>query len=572
MNYVVSVPDRFTSTSLCDKRRFKVFEFSSRSLDALLKEFEEYKKFTDAIIETISTVSKFHIPGSVLFMTQDFTKSLGIRWLEMRQGANTCPHCHLPGKKNGSVRGKTKFTCYHAELHDDGKVHSFNPDTSFEAQVFWYIGTVISLAHIAMGITEKNIAKMLTISKIIVEEAVKIGARTVEFEKLRVRSVDVVIYIDESGAFFRGALIAALINGKVHVKLAAVPTNLDLKLFFEGLKEIVDSENAVVITDGKPDYVALVRNAWPDAIHVAQFHDRDVLGQVHVYFRYEGEDYTLRMPWDIFITTEAKERIFLPAEVEEVPHSRKMQIGRYRVSRLKLFDRLVLYPYRPKPSRNTSKSSKRSDESTSERVVEKGVEMTEFYLQEERNQDARGVRTRGKARCIAEVDVKKWREHPIIAHALQRIEPIFSGKHITSNPVENVFSVLKPLMYIHRTEKNVMDLARVILFFFSLRSLTWYRLLSEIVRNLPFSVFLEEFRKRRACTRKRKRVEVRRNGIYDIVYVRRYENREVITERRIVVQSIRKIGNRIYVYAFCMLRNARRKFLASRIIRIKEVK
>lgn len=572
MNVSISVPDRLTSASFCDEHRFKVLDFSPRSLDSLFKEYAEYRKFVDVITETISTIAKHPLPESIHLMAQNFTKSLGIRWLELRQSANTCPHCHLPAKKNGSVNGKQKFTCYHSESHDDGKIHSFNPDTSFEAQVFWYLSTVMSLAYIALGMTEKNIAKALTIPRFIVEESVKTGARTLKLEKFKVKDMDAVLYIDESGAFFKGVIIAARINGKIHVRLAAVPVNLDLKLFFKELKEIVESKNVVVVTDGKPDYVALVRNTWPNAVHVAQFHEKDVLGQVHVYFMYDGVEHTLRTPWDIFIRTEIKNSILLPAEVDEIPHGKSTRIGKYRLEKVQLFDSRVLYPYRPKPGRNPKKKKKNEEEGTSERVVEKEeVEVSEVLLPKERKQRIKSGTERRRARCIAEVDVKKWREHPIVAYGLRRIEPIFSGKHITSNPVENVFSILKPLMYIHRTERNIMDLARVILFFFSLRSLTWYQLLIRIVQSMPLSVFLEEIKKRRACTRKREKVEVIRNGIYDIVYVKVEGRKKTVTKRRIVVQSIRRVGRKTYIYAFCMLRNAHRKFLASNIIRIKRV-
>ncbi len=571
----IYVPNRFTSEEFCDSSKFKLLDYSPRSYHKLLQEFNEYQQFVNAITETISSVAKTSLTDNIMFMIRDFTESLGIRWLKLRHNANICPHCHMPAKKNGSAHGKPKFTCYNTKSHDDGKIHSFNPDTSFEARVFWYISTIVSLAHIAMGVTEKHISMMLAIPKLIVEESVKIGARTFKLEHFRVHNSDAetatVIYIDESGAFFRGALIAARIGDKIYVRLATVPTNLDLKLFFDELKKIVDSANIVVVTDGKPDYVALVKSTWPDAIHVAQFHDRDVLGQVHVYFKYEEKDYTIRMPWDVFIRTEVMENVILPASTDVVPHGRKTQIGKYRVTKVKLFDKTVLYPYRPKSSRTSKPKERGVKKKTSEGGVEPKRELQEIYIPRSRNPEEVKIRTSGRAVCIASVEVSRWREHPIIAHALTRIEPIFSGKHVTSYPVENVFSILKPLMYIHRTEKSVLDLARVILFFFSLGSLTWYQLLNEIVKQLPFSLFLKEFGKRRACTRKRETVKVHRNGIYDIEYVRLYGGKEVRTRRRIIVQSIRKKGNRIYIYAFCMLRNERRTFLASRITQIKEV-
>ncbi len=99
------------------------------------------------------------------------------------------------------------------------------------------MSTIIALVHIAMGVTEKHISEMLTIPKLIVEECVKIGARTFELEHFRVHNSDAetatVIYIDESGVFFRGVLIAARIGDKIYVRLVTVSTNLDLKLFFD---------------------------------------------------------------------------------------------------------------------------------------------------------------------------------------------------------------------------------------------------------------------------------------------------------------------------------------------------
>jgi len=481
-----------------------------------------------------------------------------------------CPICKNLCHTNGSVEGRSKFTCSN-ESHDEA--HNFTINTCFERIYFRWQCSIFALKLLGQGNSLKGIRKLTGITRHFLDLVISTTskhAREKGILREKIKGDFLAVYLDGTYVL-RGCTLIAKVRNQIFWRCTTAEDSETIRNLLFELKEVVSVNNLIFVTDGLKNYVKPIQELFPDAIHVRHFHN--TWDDIFIHFGHEGIRYTLHTKSDIFLPSGEKQVIFwegtkfflnrkskkkskeqkdplkeLMVILDQIYYlnnwdGKKMQ--RFSIWLSRVSDSIIADELSPEIEQMVKKAVIPENMPLKFRkLVRLRIKEFEFNIRNRRkkyryHQESNNVERLAKG-DISDV-VNKY---PFLQKILDILKKEFDGKHITSNPVEGVHSIFQPYLHMHRTLKGNSRLMELILYIlYSGRS---------IEEILPFETFLSM----EIC---REQIErIRSDRMYFIKYTDRHRN---TTERIIEVIDIEK-G---YVWAFCRLRNEVRKFKKNRI-------
>jgi len=359
----------------------------------------------------------------------------------------SCPYCKNKERVKcvGSNKRMKKFKCS-SPTHNN-KVY-FSTSTSYEAIEIYREAMVRNLCLLThtnsdvLGIRQYNES-----SKYFVEYAFEALYEFITKEinqpqlKINKNMGIVTIFFDLSGSMLskNKAIILAKIEDKVIFEIVSHSNYLSTNSIISSIKRklrVSKKTQIVFVTDGERCYVDPIKQYFPNAIHIRQFHKQSCRGIIYVHFKYKKYDYTIRCLWNC-VLEEGK-----PSK--DVVKQRRLKAQR----------------------RMNDKERKKEaiySELSKEVIVWKGT----VYL-------PRGVRRLLKGRkklknpshrpekqntsspdtpeLIFKGSLEEAKKLKVMQYCLKILKKIFGGLYITSNIVETIFNV-KNKFADHKTMK-----------------------------------------------------------------------------------------------------------------------
>ena len=488
--------------------------------------------------------------------------------LDCSKGLCSCPTCenneHVVYK--GTHRGRRKFAC-HNPNHDP--VY-FSTSTSFEAIEFYQDAMAENLALLMQANTVVDgIRKLNETSKHFVEFALeRLYQYIVEEAKQPATMIEddtdiVTIFCDFSGSGLARskAIILAVINGTPVFEIVTTSNYLSAHQLLAAVKERlrVSEETLVVfVTDGERCFIGPIKHYFPNSTHIRQFHKRSCRGMIYAHLTYEGKEYTVRCLWDYVLD-------------EGTPSS---DVLRKREQRAK--------------KRLDSKEM-----ATQARYTElsKDVMVWEGTVHAPRGVRRRLPQRLGKKEASAQQgkrntpppdtsllifrgSLEEAKKLPAFSHCFSVLKRVFGGLHITSNIVENVFSV-KSKLKVHRTMKFGERMLVCLLHAnFALKDLSKEELHEFLKRDVITVDFIRNYvlygsglqvnkpiQPSFIDTIKEAMVTKKRLVIHYCDRFKRHTSR-IITPKRILLCAYNKTTQ---IEAYCHLRGAKRTFYLERM-------
>jgi len=483
-----------------------------------------------------------------------------------------CPECKAPAHSNGSVHGIQRFTCFES-VHP--KPHSFTINTSAEHSLFLYFCALRTLEYLGQGMPLEGIQRIMGVTRWFTELVISAAAEQLKDRDFGKISKDfIVVYIDGVYAV-RGCIIVAKIRDKILWKCCEGEDYQSIKSHLLQLKDCIDAETIMFVTDGLINYVDAVREVFPDAIHVRHFHS--TIEDILVHFPYEDDLYTLHMKWDIFIEGGRKNvtlwkgiKYLLDRKKEKKKRDKRANIVRLReiVESInkhgrrwdgRLMQRFSVRVDRVADEVISGKTDVKNLQDVLSKIEWNLVSLKFRHRLQERiyvvyvridRKELKWIQRKRKKRVeklyMGELsDVAE--KYPQIDHVLGIMRKEFEGKHITTNPVEGTNSHFLPLLRTHRSEKGTQRLINVILHLrFSLHALE---------HALHIDMFKTSIIKRNQY------IGIEIGKPYWIKY---RDNSNRVTTRRIHILSF---DGKKRIDAYCYLRNESRTFRRDRIIK-----
>lgn len=221
----------------------------------------------------------------------------------------SCPICkskeHV--KYVGTNKGMRKYRC---DRPLDHKQRYFSTSTSYEAIEIYREAMVRNLCLLTH--TNSNVRGIRLYnesSKYFVEYAFEALYEfiTKEINQPHIKidkNLDLVtIFFDLSGSMLakNKAIILAKINGKIIFEIVSHSNYLNTNSIVSSIKarlRISKKTQVVFVTDGERCYVDSIKQYFPNAIHIRQFHKQSCRGIIYVHFKHKKQEYTIRCLWD----------------------------------------------------------------------------------------------------------------------------------------------------------------------------------------------------------------------------------------------------------------------------------
>ena len=481
-----------------------------------------------------------------------------------------CPICQNLCHTNGSVEGRSKFTCSN-ESHDEP--HHFTTNTCFERIYFRWQCSIYALKLLGQGNSLKGIRKLTGVTRHFLDLVVSAASKETQEKGIlrkKIKQDFLAVYIDGTYVL-RGCTLIAKVGKQIFWRCTTAEDSETIRNMLLELKDVVSVTNLIFVTDGLKNYVKPIAELFPEAIHVRHFHNtwEDIL----IHFGHEGERYSLHVKSDVLLPSGNKQitlwkgpkyslnRKSGKKQKKEKDPLKELMVTLDQVYTLskwdgKLMQRLSMWMNRVSDAIIDGKLPKESEQAVIDaihpekmllkfrKLVRLRIEGFETKIRNREKTYHFHAKTETVER-LAKGDVSDIVDkYPFVRGVLDILEKEFAGKHITSNPVEGVHSIFQPYLHMHRTLKGNSRLMELILhILYSGKSL------EEI---LPFEAFLSAEISRVSG----ERMFPGRN--YFIKYSDKYGNR---TERLVEVIEPEK-G---YFWVFCHLRNEVRKLKKSRI-------
>ena len=206
-----------------------------------------------------------------------------------------CPSCGNRGVRKGSTTGYRKNCKNRVQKYRCIRCgRSFNQNTSLEA-----LEKLVEKARKAFGkMVFGRIVDASRESGISLNTLYTLIDKALETKPRRIRADRPIIYIDDSG-FGRYCMIGVKAGTHVFIFLLPSINYLTAKTALRYVRRYLGCIDPVVVSDGAKCYIDAVRNIFPDAIHVRQFHRKR--GVVYIHFRHLEQVYTLIVRWDVFL-------------------------------------------------------------------------------------------------------------------------------------------------------------------------------------------------------------------------------------------------------------------------------
>ncbi|KXB00027.1 hypothetical protein AKJ42_01975 [candidate division MSBL1 archaeon SCGC-AAA261C02] len=446
--------------------------------------------------------------------------------------------------------------------------------------------------------TYEGIAKYLNISKHMVELSVQTLLDYLGDNGKKSIIVDddlVVVYADFSGTRVsrQASVIMSRVGDVVAYQVCCEMNYLTAWNFVRGLKrtlEVSDDATVIFVTDGETAWIDPIRSFFPDAVHVRQFHSRNSKGLIYVHVPYDGEVYTVRVPWDVVLDecepneealrmrrrrklegsgssrsrgddwTELSDEIIVWKGVVRYPRGRRKRKGATVAGAMDEGKKAL----EPEEDREKNGSEGSSDDSE----VSEGTSKKDPCGREE-GDIAPGI---DGPKRIFRGNLEDALEIPVVRRAFSILVALFGGLYITSNVAESLFNV-KPALKSHRTVKSGDAFVQLLLF------------LRTKVRKWDRERIKSFFRDEVVTLGRLRKVSVRRKGLHGDevdpkeVVLDAYDQRKPVTiyykdgngRRTSRMIEPRKIGTDPYtgmkrVKSYCHLRRAERTFLLDRVV------
>lgn len=199
-----------------------------------------------------------------------------------------CPRCKGPAHTWGSNTAdpdlwNKSFLCQNCG-------YRFSLRNSVEYILFTIEWSLKGIHLLALGIPEMRIQAEWGIPRHLLE-----AIRATLIEKLQLPEPEkteylvAVLIID--GVYPNGLSRLIVIVGNQIFWMNAGESELEIQILLSYVKRYVTAKQWIVISDGKPEYIAPVRSVFPECVHIRHFHD--TWKEVLIHFPHQGEIYTL---------------------------------------------------------------------------------------------------------------------------------------------------------------------------------------------------------------------------------------------------------------------------------------
>ena len=218
-----------------------------------------------------------------------------------------CPICQNLCHTNGSVKGRSKFTCSN-ESHD--KTHNFTINTCFERTYFRWQCSIFALKLLGQGNSLKGIRKLTGITRHFLDLVISTTSKHSREKGIlrdKIKQDFIAVYLDGTYVL-RGCTLIAKVGDQIFWRCTTAEDSETIRNLLLELKEIVFVDNLLFVTDGLKNYVKPIQELFPDAIHVRHFHN--TWEDIFIHFGHEGIRYTLHTKFDIFLPSGEKQVIF----------------------------------------------------------------------------------------------------------------------------------------------------------------------------------------------------------------------------------------------------------------------
>lgn len=271
--------------------------------------------------------------------------------------------------------------------------------------------------------------------------------------KIDIKDTDdiITIFFDSSGSRIikNKGIILAKINDQILFEIISGSNYMNSYEFVEAIKntlKIPNKTKIVFVTDGDIMFVDPIKDYFPDAIHIRQFHKTNSRGLIYIHLKHDSKDYTIRCLWDLVLNEgkpsektikmrERKERVRLQCK--------ERALGTPKAEYSELSKEIIVWEgtiYCPRGKRKRIRNKTKKEEKTIREI--KGGKHDEVITL---RCDAAKLIYRGNLEEALKIDV--------MGLCFDIIKKIFAGVYITSNIVETLFN-FKSQFSAHRTIKN----------------------------------------------------------------------------------------------------------------------
>ena len=356
----------------------------------------------------------------------------------------SCPLCKLNEFviKNGSKDGIPKYIC---KNHD--RPFHFLVSGSYEA-IEIYRETMIKFLSqfVSFNASTRGATLYNEMSKYFVEFSLEqfndfILKKSGHTEKMVLTMGTVIIFFDIAGCALtkNKAIILAKINGDFVFDVVSTSNYLTTHQFLAKIKEkfnIEANQTVIFVTDGETCFVDSIRNFFPNAIHIRQFHKKSCKGIVYMHLRHYNKLYTIRVLWDVVLNEgEASEHTKRMREYKakrklEGQQNEKKELYSELSKNVMIWEGTVYLPrgYRKKLNKKIQKNK-----------------------ESKKNKPSITTRT-DTPKQIFKGDLEGAMEFGVMKRCYKYLKKVFGGRYITSNIIETAFNI-KSMLYPHRTMK-----------------------------------------------------------------------------------------------------------------------
>ena len=557
-----------------------------------------------------------------------------------RSFRHSCPICK--SADNVVLNGHIQRICRNS--HDENnKTNYFSGPTSYEANQSVVILASLVAQQLYGNSTHDFINQFLGVSRYFVEFvssflAENLPMKTVsdlEFSNNSKENNDLlVIFSDFSGSRLakRISLLVAEINGELIWYIYQSPNNIVAQVLVDDIATEIDKQGfkgqVVMITDGEFGWVDPIRNSFKDAIHIRQFHKKELLGIVFVHFIHDKKEHTLKCRWDLVKEKLNDENMSenvssrsevinekLPLDIwdQEVSTStktkrrwRKNQVSKNDENMIDPIDQsseidtickqdinpyhVTLYEARIWTSRGKRTATKSvADKGTVKTTTDVNKEIIKpniaiknhsgEYVTKSRNTATTAIREgidsmselkkRGRKSYSSSIlfqgDIRDAiTQFPWLLKIYQVLIVIFGGIHITSNRAENPFKIKHKFQH-HGPMKAGYRHLKMQLAMTRFPNLDLFR--GWLKQKLDENAFLlhEIQRDKSMITKKKNKKELLEHLVFDQIIVIDYENNTGKRSIR-VIEILEQIKSNGVFNSYCYLRNEERNFQIDRII------
>lgn len=489
--------------------------------------------------------------------------------IDFNDSENLCS-CHTC-KSNEYVRytgtnnGMKKFVCNNPN-HE--KSVWFSTSTSHEAIKIYQDTMVENICQLTKtnscinGIQEIN-----ETSKYFVEFALECLHQFVDKESPQKISLDgdiITVFFDVSGSGLarNKALILAKVKDKVIFNVITTSNHLSAHQLLASIKNKIQISNKtklVFVTDGEICFVDSIKQFFPDAIHIRQFHNKSCKGIIYIHLKYRKEVYTVRCLWDIVLNEGTPSKNVLQKRIQRA----KKKIIRKEYETIMKYSKLntdiMVWKGTVYEPRGARRKLGVKIKLKSQDIKKKN----EFYTS---TNDAPKLIFKGK--------VEEAMEMPIFRYCFKILKKIFGGLYITSNVVENVFNI-KSKLKAHRAMKFGKRLLVCVMYGNTiLKEMKKYELknfLKEnvitydfIMQNVLYSSGLQKNKPKEKSFLDliKEGIKTDKNLIIHYCDSNHKHTSRIITPKKIITNDYNKLT---HVESFCHKRNAKRSFNLDRI-------